>query len=153
LEDFHSPQTNAINLLIDLARDRKKHTFMGILTFINGVLNKYLETPSEQRNGREKDGALCMIGCLADQILRKKSPVAGMMEPFFVTHIIPEFKSPFPFLRARACDITKHFSDLDFSNEQVRLCHNFCLVFSDCELTSYGAEPCYCLPKRCGVYS
>lgn len=120
LEDFHSPQTNAINLLIDLARDRKKHTFMGILTFINGVLNKYLETPVEQRNGREKDGALCMIGCLADQILRKKSPVAGMMEPFFVTHVIPEFKSPFPYLRARACDITKHFSDLDYANEQVR---------------------------------
>ncbi|KAI9277967.1 armadillo-type protein [Umbelopsis sp. AD052] len=118
LEDFHSPQTNAINLLIDLARDRKKHTFMGILTFINSVLNKYLETPVEQRNGREKDGALCMIGCLADQILRKNSPVAGMMEPFFVTHVIPEFKSPFPFLRARACDITKHFSDLDFANEQ-----------------------------------
>jgi hypothetical protein len=120
LEDFHSPQTNAINLLIDLARDRKKHTFMGILTFINGVLNKYLETPVEQRNGREKDGALCMIGCLADQILRKKSPVAGMMEPFFVTHVIPEFKSPLPYLRARACDITKHFSDLDYANEQVR---------------------------------
>ncbi|KAG2183579.1 hypothetical protein INT43_006585 [Umbelopsis isabellina] len=118
LEDFHSPQTNAINFLIDLARDRKKHTFMGILTFINSVLNKYLETPVEQRDGREKYGALSMIGCLADQILRKKSPVAGMMEPFFVTHVIPEFKSPFPYLRAQACDITKHFSDLDFANEQ-----------------------------------
>ncbi|KAF7728772.1 hypothetical protein EC973_005610 [Apophysomyces ossiformis] len=118
LEDIHSPQTNATNLLIDLARDRKKHTFMGILGFINNVLNKYVETPDEQKNGHEKDGALCMIGCLSHQILQKKSPVANMMEPFFVTHVFPEFKSRFPFLRARACDMAKHFRDLDFANEQ-----------------------------------
>ncbi|KAI7886446.1 ARM repeat-containing protein [Lichtheimia hyalospora FSU 10163] len=118
LMDFDSPQTNAINLLIDLARDRKKHTFMGILNFINSVLTRYLETPDEQKNGREKDGALCMIGCLAHQVLRQKSPVANMMEPFFVTHVFPEFKSRFPYLRARACDMTRHFSDLDFANEQ-----------------------------------
>ncbi|KAI8376325.1 armadillo-type protein [Radiomyces spectabilis] len=118
LEDFHSPQTNATNFLIDLARDRKKHTFMGILGFINSVLNKYLETPEEQKDGREKDGALCMIACLSHQVLKKKSPVANMMEPFFVTHVFPEFKSRFPFLRARACDMAKHFSDLDFANEQ-----------------------------------
>ncbi|KAI8100099.1 armadillo-type protein [Halteromyces radiatus] len=118
LEDIHSPETNASNLLITLARDRKKHTFMGILGFINGVLNKYLETPDDQKNGREKDGALNMIACLSYQILQKKSPVANMMEPFFVSHVFPEFKSRFPYLRARACDMTKHFSDLDFANEQ-----------------------------------
>ncbi|KAI9304897.1 armadillo-type protein [Cunninghamella echinulata] len=118
LEDIDSPETNASNLLITLARDRKKHTFMGILGFINNVLNKYLETPDEQKNGREKDGALNMIACLSYQILHKKSPVANMMEPFFVTHVFPEFKSRFPYLRARACDITKHFSDLDFANKQ-----------------------------------
>ncbi|KAI7906287.1 armadillo-type protein [Cokeromyces recurvatus] len=100
LEDFHSPQTNAMNFLIDLARDRKKYTFMGILNFVNS------------------DGAMCMIGGLAYQVLQKKSPVANMMEPFFVTHVFPEFKSKYPFLRARACDLTRHFSDLDFNNEQ-----------------------------------
>lgn len=118
LEDFHSPQTNAMNFLIDLARDRKKHTFMGILNFVNGVLNRYLEAPEDQKNPREKDGALCMIGGLSYQVLQKNSPVANMMEPFFVTHVFPEFKSKYPFLRARACDLTRHFSDLDFANEQ-----------------------------------
>lgn len=118
LEDFHSPQTNAMNFLIDLARDRKKHTFMGILNFVNGVLNRYLEAPEDQKNPREKDGALCMIGGLSYQVLQKSSPVANMIEPFFVTHVFPEFKSKYPFLRARACDLTRHFSDLDFANEQ-----------------------------------
>jgi hypothetical protein len=118
LEDFHSPQTNAMNFLIDLARDRKKYTFMGILNFVNGILNKYLEAPEDQKNPKEKDGALAMIGGLSYQVLQKKSPVANMMEPFFVTHVFPEFKSAHPFLRARACDLTRHFSDLDFANEQ-----------------------------------
>ncbi|KAG1077935.1 hypothetical protein G6F42_024526 [Rhizopus arrhizus] len=107
-----------MNFLIDLARDRKKYTFMGILNFVNGILNKYLEAPEDQKNPKEKDGALCMIGGLAYQVLQKKSPVANMMEPFFVTHVFPEFKSKYPFLRARACDLTRHFSDLDFANEQ-----------------------------------
>lgn len=118
LEDFHSPQTNAMNFLIDLARDRKKYTFMGILNFVNGILNKYLEAPEDQKDPKEKDGALCMIGGLAYQVLQKKSPVANMMEPFFVTHVFPEFKSKHAFLRSRACDLTRHFSDLDFANEQ-----------------------------------
>lgn len=101
LEDFHSTQNNVTTLLIDLARDRKKHTFMNILGFINNVLNRYMETPEEQKNGRDKDGALCMIGALASVILGNKSQVANMMEPFFVTHVFPEFKSRFPYLRAR----------------------------------------------------
>ncbi|KAI8335766.1 armadillo-type protein [Chlamydoabsidia padenii] len=118
LEDFHSPQVSVTNMLIDLAHDRKKHTFMGILGFINTVLVNYLETPEEQKNGREKDGALAMIGSLANEILAKKSPVANMMDTFFVTHVFVEFKSRFPYLRARACDITRIFSNLGFSSEE-----------------------------------
>ncbi|SAM05668.1 hypothetical protein [Absidia glauca] len=117
LEDFHSPQVNVTNMLIDLAHDRKKHTFMGILGFINTVLVNYLETPEEQKNGREKDGALAMIGSLANELLAKKSPVTNIMDTF-VTHVFPEFKSRFPYLRARACDITRIFSNLDFSSEE-----------------------------------
>ncbi|KAI7867363.1 armadillo-type protein [Spinellus fusiger] len=118
LEDFHSPQMTVTNLLIGLAHDRKKHAFMSILGFTNNVLHKYLETPTEQKNGRDKDGALGMIATLSQEIMQKKSHVAGMMEPFFVTHVFPEFKSPFPYLRARACDIARCFSDLDFENKQ-----------------------------------
>ncbi|KAI8326881.1 armadillo-type protein [Choanephora cucurbitarum] len=97
-EGSHSNQEYAIALLVDLARDRKQHTFMNILGF--------------------KDGALCIIGALAPLILDSKSQVADMMEPFFVTHVFPEFKSQLPYLRARACDITRHFSDMEFTSEQ-----------------------------------
>ncbi|ORX55180.1 ARM repeat-containing protein [Hesseltinella vesiculosa] len=128
LEDFLSPQINVTNLLIDLASCRRKHTFMGILNFINNTLVTYLQTPDETKNGREKDGAMAIIGYLADLILSKKSPVANMMEPFFVAHVFPEFTSRFPYLRARACDITRRFSGLEFENEEnINILYTFVL--------------------------
>lgn len=87
--------------MINLAKDRKKHTFMSILGFVNDVLNRYMETPENQKNGRDKDGALCMIGALSSVILGNTSEIADMMEPFFVSHVFPEFRSRFPYLRAR----------------------------------------------------
>lgn len=74
---------------------------MSILGFINNVLNQYMETPDNQKNGRDKDGALGMIGALSSVILGNKSEVANMMEPFFEVHVFPEFRSRFPYLRAR----------------------------------------------------
>jgi hypothetical protein len=74
LEDFHSAQMHASNLLIDMARHRRKQTFMTILTFTNELLTKYLATAPELRNGKEKDGALNIVGCLSNEILSKVWP-------------------------------------------------------------------------------
>ncbi|KAG9323012.1 hypothetical protein KVV02_008080 [Mortierella alpina] len=114
LEDFTSARTAAINFMTTMARYRQ-NAFMQVLATSNSVLQKYNESPVEARIPHEKDGALVMIGALAPLILRKKS-FASMMEPFFVNHIFPEFKSQYPFLRARACEMANHFSDLDFEN-------------------------------------
>ena len=101
LEEFTSPVNAATTFLMDLARHRRKHVLNGILGFINSILKTYQEAPSNEKKPGEKDGALRMMGCLADQILRKHSNVAHLMEGFFVEHIFPEFKSQHPFLRAR----------------------------------------------------
>ncbi|KAF9115179.1 hypothetical protein BGX27_008657 [Mortierella sp. AM989] len=114
MEDFTSPSTSAANFMTVMARYRK-NAFMQILTLANAVLQKYSETPVEARNPREKDGALIVIGNLAPLILRKKT-LATMMEPIFVNHVFPEFKSQYPFLRARACEMINQFSDLDFKD-------------------------------------
>jgi hypothetical protein len=37
--------------------------------------------------------------------------------PFLQNHILPEFKSPVPYLRARACWVIEHFSELDWEAE------------------------------------
>ncbi|KAF9981705.1 hypothetical protein BGZ65_003657 [Modicella reniformis] len=89
----------------------RQNAFMEVLALVNN----YNEAPPEAKNPREKDGALVMIGALSHLIVRKKS-LASNMEPFFVNHVFPEFKSQYPFLRARACVMVNHFSDLDFEN-------------------------------------
>ncbi|CAG8526480.1 11131_t:CDS:10 [Ambispora gerdemannii] len=117
LEDLTSPSMVAINLLMDLAKYRKKYTFTGILSFVNSILNTYLESSPEARDPRAKDGALRMVGCLADMVLSKKSNMAHLMEGFFTTHVFPEFRSQYHFLRARACDTLIRFSNIEFQNQ------------------------------------
>ena len=114
-EDVSSPDVAATNFLVSLTKSRKEQTF-SILNFVNGVVNKYETSPEDERNPRDKEGALRMIGTLASVILGKKSPIADQVEYFFVRHVFPEFRSPHGFLRARACDTLGKFEKLDFKD-------------------------------------
>ena len=114
-EEISAPDVAATNFLVTLTKARRKQTFE-ILTFINNIVNKYETAPDDQKNTREKEGALRMIGTLANVILGKKSPIADQVEYFFVRHVFPEFRSPHGFLRARACDTLEKFEALDFKD-------------------------------------
>ena len=114
-EEVSSPDVAATNFLVSLTKSRKEQTF-SILNFVNGVVNKYELSSNEQKNPREKEGALRMIGTLASVILGKKSPIADQVEFFFVRHVFPEFRSPHGFLRARACDTLGKFERLNFKD-------------------------------------
>ncbi|KAL8994736.1 MAG: hypothetical protein Q9169_005375 [Polycauliona sp. 2 TL-2023] len=114
-EEVTAPDVAATNLLVSLTKSRKKQTFT-ILNFVNGIVNTYESNPDNQKNPREKEGALRMIGTLASVILGKKSPIADQVEYFFVRHVFPEFRSPHGFLRARACDTLAKFEQLEFKD-------------------------------------
>ena len=115
-EEVSAPDVAATNFLVSLTKSRKKITFT-ILTFVNSVVSKYESSPDDQKNPREKEGALRMIGTLASVILGKKSPIADQVEYFFVRHVFPEFRSPHGFLRARACDTLGKFEQLEFKDQ------------------------------------
>lgn len=114
-EEVTSPDVAATNFLVTLTKSRRKETF-SVLNFVNGVVNAYEAAPDNQKNPREKEGALRMIGTLSGVILGKKSPIADQVEYFFVRHVFPEFRSPHGFLRARACDTLEKFEQLDFKD-------------------------------------
>ena len=114
-EEVSAPDVAATNFLVTLTKARRKQTFE-ILAFINNIVNKYEAAPEDQKSPREKEGALRMIGTLANVILGKKSPIADQVEYFFVRHVFPEFRSPHGFLRARACDTLEKFEGLDFKD-------------------------------------
>jgi hypothetical protein len=116
-EEISAPDVAATNFLVTLTKSRRKQTFT-VLQFVNSIVNKYESAPDDQKNPREKEGALRMIGTLAPVILGKKSPIANQVELFFVRHVFPEFRSPHGFLRARACDTLEKFERLDFKDQQ-----------------------------------
>lgn len=115
-EQVSAPDVAATNFLVSLTKNRKKVTF-DVLSFINTKVNAYEEAPEGQKNPREKEGALRMIGTLSAVILGKKSPIADQVEHFFVRYVFPEFRSQHGFLRARACDTLEKFESLEFQDD------------------------------------
>ncbi|KAI9871437.1 MAG: hypothetical protein M1830_002913 [Pleopsidium flavum] len=134
-EEVSAPDVAATSFLITLTKSRKKQTFT-ILNFVNGIVGNYETAPDDQKNPREKEGALRMIGTLASVILGKKSPIADQVEYFFVRHVFPEFRSPHGYLRARACDTLEKFEQLDFKdpNNLVIIYRNILESMADPEL-------------------
>ncbi|ORY02931.1 armadillo-type protein [Clohesyomyces aquaticus] len=114
-EEVTAPDVAATNFLVTLTKSRRKQTF-SVLNFVNDIVNRYEAAPDTEKNPREKEGALRMIGTLSGVILGKKSPIANDVEYFFVRHVFPEFRSPHGFLRARACDTLEKFEALDFKD-------------------------------------
>lgn len=115
-EEVSAPDMAATNFLIALTKSRKQQTY-GILSYVNEVVTRYEAASDDQKNPREKEGALRMIGSLAIVILGKKSPIADQVEYFFVRHVFPEFRSQHGFLRARACETMEKFEQLEFKDQ------------------------------------
>ena len=134
-EEVSAPDVAATNFLVTLTKSRKKQTFT-ILNFVNVVVNRYESAPDDQKNPREKEGALRMIGTLSSVILAKKSPIADQVEYFFVRHVFPEFRSPHGYLRARACDTLEKFEQLNFKdgNNLIIIYRNILESMADPEL-------------------
>ncbi|KAJ1860834.1 Nonsense-mediated mRNA decay protein 5, partial [Coemansia sp. RSA 2703] len=119
IDDFGSSNVAASNLLIDLAVDRKKATLSSILSFINGILTTYAQSPADSRNPRTKDGALAMMSSLCGTLCSRKSPVYNTLPEFLLTHVVPEFTSTYGFMRARALDTYCRYSSIEFSDPQI----------------------------------
>merc|ERR1719376_1354890 len=110
-EDFVSPATAAQTLLHSVCSKRK-----AVLDPIMAVLMKILLTP--ECPPAQKDGALHMIGTLAD-ILVKRKTYKDQMENFLSNQVYPQFGSTVGYLRARACWMLHYFSDIKFKEEAV----------------------------------
>ncbi|KAI9689923.1 MAG: hypothetical protein M1822_009805 [Bathelium mastoideum] len=134
-EEVSAPDVAATNFLVSLTKSRRKETYT-ILEFVNQIVSKYETAPDNEKNPREKEGALRMIGTLSGIILGKKSPFADQVEYFFVRYVFPEFRSPHGFLRARACDTLEQFELLNFkdTNNLIIIYRNILESMADPEL-------------------
>lgn len=110
-EDYATPVPSAQSLFHAVAKKRK-----GILPKTMQFVMSIVTSPIADAS--QKDGALHMIGTLADVLLKKKL-YRDNMEQMLVTYIFPEMASPHGHMRARACWVLHCFADIHFKNPQV----------------------------------
>ncbi|NP_001405223.1 importin-8 isoform 2 [Mus musculus] len=108
-EDYASPTTAAQTLLYTAAKKRKE-----VLPKMMAFCYQILTDPNF--DPRKKDGALHVIGSLAE-ILLKKSLFKDQIELFLQNHVFPLLMSNLGYLRARSCWVLHAFSSLKFHNE------------------------------------
>lgn len=109
-DDFTSPVPAAESLLHSLCKTRK-----GILTSVMSAFLTIISNPNI--TPKEKDGALHMVGSLAE-VLPKKKVFKNQVEQLLVTYVFPGFQSPHGHLRARSCWVLHNFSDIKIKNPE-----------------------------------
>uniref|UniRef100_A0A8C4R754 Importin N-terminal domain-containing protein n=2 Tax=Eptatretus burgeri TaxID=7764 RepID=A0A8C4R754_EPTBU len=108
-EDFISPSTAARTLLFSTASKRK-----GVLDKTMAFCYRMMLDPAV--DPRNKDGALHVIGSLAEVLLKKKA-YKDQLEIMLQNYIFPLFNSELGYMRARACWVLHSFSTVRFKNE------------------------------------
>lgn len=110
-EDFVSPVSAAQTLLHAMCKKRK-NMLSKTMQFVVSVLT------SPEAEAKQKDGALHMVGQVAD-ILLKKEMYKSQMDKLICTYVFPEFSNPHGHMRARACWTLYNFSEIKFQDESI----------------------------------
>ncbi|KAJ3330978.1 hypothetical protein HDU76_004378 [Blyttiomyces sp. JEL0837] len=118
LIDLHNSASAADYLLETLVENRHSQVLGEVLPFINNLLSRYNMAPENERDARQKSGALRMMMVMSDVLLdEKKSPVLNDLETFFLQHVFTEFKNPNGFMRELCFEIIFRFERLTFAEE------------------------------------
>uniref|UniRef100_A0A672RJN6 Importin-8-like n=1 Tax=Sinocyclocheilus grahami TaxID=75366 RepID=A0A672RJN6_SINGR len=110
-DDHVSPATAAQTLLCTAARKRKE-----VLPHMMEFCHQILMDPNT--DPRRKDGALHVIGALAQPLLKVRFN-KDQMELMLQNYVFPLLNSNLGYLRARSCWVLHSFSPLKFHNELV----------------------------------
>ena len=82
------------------------------------ILDKSMAFCMQELNKEDalcKDRALHMIGCLSENLCKKKA-YKSQIEGLMTTQVIPHLSSSTPFLRGRACWMVHRFAHIKFKN-------------------------------------
>jgi len=118
-EDFLSPSTAAHSFL-HCACSKRKNVLQKTMGFCHSILTA-TELSSNPEIAKKKDGVLHMIGALSDNLLKRKlyrDQLEGMMK----AHVLPELKSQFGYMRARACWVVQNFSEARIGTQENIIC-------------------------------
>lgn len=77
-----------------------------------------LKVIQESTEPKERDGALYMIGSIAEVLLKKKE-YRNQIEQMLTAYVFPEFASKRGHMRARACWVLQAFGDVEFKDQAI----------------------------------
>lgn len=109
-EDYATPVPSAQTLFHSCSKKRK-----GMLPKTMQFVMQIITSPNADAS--QKDGALHMVGTLADVLLKKKV-YRDNMEQMLVAYVFPELQSTHGHMRARACWVLHCFSEIRITNAQ-----------------------------------
>lgn len=133
-DDFDSPDTAALGLLVTFAYKRGSATLAPMIQFVTTTiaeLQKELQLQETLQVARKKEGALRMLGALAEYIMKRDSPFKADLEPLLTMLVYPNLASHHLFLKARTLEVISKFADLELQDKEVEklLHHNILAVF------------------------
>ncbi|KAJ3028278.1 UNVERIFIED_CONTAM: hypothetical protein HDU68_002025 [Siphonaria sp. JEL0065] len=121
-EDRVNPVEAAEYLLHAIVSKRAGQVLGDLLQFIMATLQGAADAATNEASARRKCGVLRIVLAISDVIMdEKKSPIHNQMDAFFVSHIFPEIKSRFGFMRAIAFESLLMFDGLNFADEHQRV--------------------------------
>jgi len=113
-------------LIATLVELRKAYSLPLVLNFVQNLVGRY---PAEV-SPRQKDGALRLLSCVAGAATKSKK-IGPSLEPFFLSFVVPEFKSPVGYLRYRACEVVEKFESHDMKWAKKENLHNTLRLLMD----------------------
>ena len=144
IDDQYDPRICALKFIQDAVRIRSRYTFDKLLQFSQKMIQEARQLQLQQQqqqqqnggNGNDKnkspdakyldsmvnkDAVLCILGHLAN-ILRKakEEQYVSALRDLIMMHVMPDFRSPFGFLRARACWLVGKYWKLKFESKRTR---------------------------------
>jgi importin-7 len=112
---YETSQLVAISFVKDLFRYRSHSVFNGVLIIINQAMESHRQEPQSFEKSLDKDSALRIMCAISQPALDPLSPICAEMEHVVSNYVLPDFRSPFKFLRARACEIIQNYSEVSYS--------------------------------------
>ena len=124
-DDYSNIQGEAQSLLTSVCRE-KKDMLLKLVGILLGILQ---DSDTDNVTPSKKDGALYMIGLIAESLLETKS-YKDKMEQFLVSLVFSQFSSSHGHLRARACWMISQFSEVEFQIFDFTKCFEIISIFN-----------------------
>jgi hypothetical protein len=121
-EEYLDPRDAARTFLSDMAARRPWKLFPVLMPFIGSSLTEYAAQSDDKKPYHKKEGIMTVIGHL-HEYMKERTGICEQLESLMMTHILPEFNSPHGFLRARACWVTRFFTEIEWTSEVNRKIH------------------------------